>query len=125
MSINKIFYFTIRLKISGFLSHLNKLANIGSLHISLSHSKIQFSVHAVRAYRNGHMCYSEFNDIIQSIAEMDADVITIETSRSDMELLDVFDKFQYPNEIGFGVYGIHSPVIPSVDPMVDLMQKAT
>ena len=72
-----------------------------------------------------HMCYSEFNDIIQSIAEMDADVITIETSRSDMELLDVFDEFQYPNEIGPGVYDIHSPVIPSVDSMVELMQKAT
>ncbi|MCH9640021.1 MAG: 5-methyltetrahydropteroyltriglutamate--homocysteine S-methyltransferase, partial [Betaproteobacteria bacterium] len=56
-----------------------------------------------------HMCYSEFNDIITAIAEMDADVITIETSRSDMELLDVFDQFQYPNEIGPGVYDIHSP----------------
>ncbi|MBQ0723461.1 MAG: 5-methyltetrahydropteroyltriglutamate--homocysteine S-methyltransferase, partial [Paraperlucidibaca sp.] len=56
-----------------------------------------------------HMCYSEFNDIIASIAEMDADVITIETSRSDMELLDVFDHFNYPNQIGPGVYDIHSP----------------
>ncbi len=72
-----------------------------------------------------HMCYSEFNDIISSIADMDADVITIETSRSDMELLDVFDKFQYPNEIGPGVYDIHSPNIPSVDSMVSLMQKAS
>lgn len=72
-----------------------------------------------------HMCYSEFNDIIKSIADMDADVITIETSRSDMELLDVFDKFQYPNEIGPGVYDIHSPNIPTVDSIVDLMRKAT
>ncbi len=71
-----------------------------------------------------HMCYSEFNDIISSIADMDADVITIETSRSDMELLDVFDKFSYPNEIGPGVYDIHSPNIPTVDYMVNLMKKA-
>ena len=72
-----------------------------------------------------HMCYSEFNDIIAAIADMDADVITIETSRSDMELLDVFDEFQYPNEIGPGVYDIHSPNIPSVKSMVSLMEKAS
>lgn len=71
-----------------------------------------------------HMCYSEFNDIIASIAEMDADVITIETSRSDMELLDAFDDFNYPNEIGPGVYDIHSPNIPSQEHIVQLMQKA-
>lgn len=71
-----------------------------------------------------HMCYSEFNDIIAAIAEMDADVITIETSRSDMELLDAFDNFNYPNEIGPGVYDIHSPNIPSQAHIVQLMQKA-
>ncbi|WP_027253053.1 5-methyltetrahydropteroyltriglutamate--homocysteine S-methyltransferase [Photobacterium halotolerans] len=71
-----------------------------------------------------HMCYSEFNDIIASIAEMDADVITIETSRSDMELLDAFDNFKYPNEIGPGVYDIHSPNIPTEAQMVKLMQQA-
>ncbi|OHX15145.1 5-methyltetrahydropteroyltriglutamate--homocysteine S-methyltransferase [Chromobacterium amazonense] len=71
-----------------------------------------------------HMCYSEFNDIIASIADMDADVITIETSRSDMELLDAFDDFNYPNEIGPGVYDIHSPNIPSEEHIVQLMQKA-
>jgi len=71
-----------------------------------------------------HMCYSEFNDIIEAIAYMDADVITIETSRSDMELLDVFDEFHYPNEIGPGVYDIHSPNIPSVEQMVKLMRLA-
>ena len=71
-----------------------------------------------------HMCYSEFNDIIASIADMDADVITIETSRSDMELLDAFDNFKYPNEIGPGVYDIHSPNIPTQAHMVDLMRKA-
>ena len=71
-----------------------------------------------------HMCYSEFNDIIASIAAMDADVITIETSRSDMELLDVFDHFNYPNDIGPGVYDIHSPNIPTQEHMVHLMQKA-
>lgn len=71
-----------------------------------------------------HMCYSEFNDIISSIADMDADVITIETSRSDMELLDAFDHFKYPNEIGPGVYDIHSPNIPSQDHILELMKKA-
>ena len=71
-----------------------------------------------------HMCYSEFNDIIESIARMDADVITIETSRSDMELLDIFNEFEYPNEIGPGVYDIHSPNIPNKEQMVKLMRKA-
>ena len=71
-----------------------------------------------------HMCYSEFNDIIASIAAMDADVITIETSRSDMELLDAFDNFRYPNEIGPGVYDIHSPNIPTQEHIVQLMKKA-
>jgi 5-methyltetrahydropteroyltriglutamate--homocysteine methyltransferase len=71
-----------------------------------------------------HMCYSEFNDIIAAIADMDADVITIETSRSDMELLDVFDEFHYQNEIGPGVYDIHTPNIPSVASMLELMHKA-
>ncbi|MFP3245310.1 MAG: 5-methyltetrahydropteroyltriglutamate--homocysteine S-methyltransferase, partial [Paraburkholderia sp.] len=69
-----------------------------------------------------HMCYSEFNDIIASIADMDADVITIETSRSDMELLDAFDNFNYPNEIGPGVYDIHSPNIPTEEHIVQLMK---
>ena len=71
-----------------------------------------------------HMCYSEFNDIIKSIADMDADVITIETSRSDMELLDAFKTFEYPNEIGPGVYDIHSPNIPNEAYMVKLMKLA-
>ncbi|HET8695675.1 MAG TPA: 5-methyltetrahydropteroyltriglutamate--homocysteine S-methyltransferase [Aquabacterium sp.] len=71
-----------------------------------------------------HMCYSEFNDIIQAIADMDADVITIETSRSDMELLDAFDQFNYPNQIGPGVYDIHSPNIPTQEDIQRLMQKA-
>jgi 5-methyltetrahydropteroyltriglutamate--homocysteine methyltransferase len=71
-----------------------------------------------------HMCYSEFNDIIEAIAAMDADVITIETSRSSMELLDAFDRFEYPNAIGPGVYDIHSPNVPSEAQIVDLMSKA-
>ncbi len=91
---------------------------------------------AVRAFRvsasgvedatqiHTHMCYSEFNDIIQSISDMDADVITIECSRSQMELLDAFHKFAYPNEIGPGVYDIHSPRVPSEEEMVALMEKA-
>lgn len=71
-----------------------------------------------------HMCYSEFNDIIEHIAAMDADVITIETSRSQMELLQAFAGFKYPNEIGPGVYDIHSPRVPSVAEMVAMLQKA-
>ncbi len=71
-----------------------------------------------------HMCYSEFNDILPAIAAMDADVITIETSRSDMELLDAFHEFQYPNDIGPGVYDIHSPRVPSPEEMLRLMHKA-
>lgn len=71
-----------------------------------------------------HMCYSEFNDIIQNIADMDADVITIECSRSQMELLDAFANFKYPNEIGPGVYDIHSPRVPSTEEMVYLLEKA-
>ncbi|MCO5240951.1 MAG: 5-methyltetrahydropteroyltriglutamate--homocysteine S-methyltransferase [Chitinophagaceae bacterium] len=91
---------------------------------------------AVRAFRiaasgvkdetqiHTHMCYSEFNDIIESIAGMDADVITIETSRSQMELLDAFADFKYPNEIGPGVYDIHSPRVPSKQEMITLIEKA-
>lgn len=92
---------------------------------------------AVRAFRvsssnvdddtqiHTHMCYSEFNDIIEDIAAMDADVITIETSRSQMELLDAFAAdFKYPNDIGPGVYDIHSPRVPSTAEMVELLRKA-
>ncbi|MEB0039712.1 5-methyltetrahydropteroyltriglutamate--homocysteine S-methyltransferase [Pseudomonas sp. MH10] len=71
-----------------------------------------------------HMCYSEFNDVIEAIAAMDADVITIETSRSDMELLQAFEAFDYPNDIGPGVYDIHSPQVPDTAQMVNLMRKA-
>ncbi len=71
-----------------------------------------------------HMCYSEFNDIIQSIADMDADVISIETSRSQMELLDAFITFRYPNEIGPGVYDIHAPRVPNTQEMEALLRKA-
>nr|WP_198148107.1 5-methyltetrahydropteroyltriglutamate--homocysteine S-methyltransferase [Elstera litoralis] len=71
-----------------------------------------------------HMCYSEFNDIIGAIAAMDADVISIETSRSKMELLDAFTGFQYPNDIGPGVYDIHSPRVPTKADMVALLDKA-
>ncbi|KWF10130.1 5-methyltetrahydropteroyltriglutamate--homocysteine S-methyltransferase [Burkholderia pseudomultivorans] len=94
---------------------------------------LEWAVESFRITANGvqddtqihtHMCYSEFNDIIASIADMDADVITIETSRSDMELLDAFDDFRYPNEIGPGVYDIHSPNIPTQDHIVGLMKKA-
>lgn len=94
---------------------------------------LNWAVEAFRIAANGvadetqihtHMCYSEFNDIIESIAQMDADVITIETSRSDMELLDAFETFNYPNGIGPGVYDIHSPNIPSEESIVQLMDMA-
>ncbi|HEU5137539.1 MAG TPA: 5-methyltetrahydropteroyltriglutamate--homocysteine S-methyltransferase [Steroidobacteraceae bacterium] len=71
-----------------------------------------------------HMCYSEFNDIMDAVAAMDADVISIETSRSQMELLDAFVTFRYPNEIGPGVYDIHSPRVPSASDMSALLDKA-
>eukprot|EP00924_Labyrinthula_sp_SR-Ha-C_P002940 augustus_masked-scaffold_13-processed-gene-11.82-mRNA-1 protein AED:0.03 eAED:0.03 QI:0/-1/0/1/-1/1/1/0/769 len=71
-----------------------------------------------------HMCYSDFNVLIRPIADMDADVITIETSRGDMKLLKAFEDFNYPNEIGPGVYDIHSPRVPSLEEMVDLLKKA-
>jgi 5-methyltetrahydropteroyltriglutamate--homocysteine methyltransferase len=71
-----------------------------------------------------HMCYSEFNDIIESVGEMDADVISIETSRSQMELLDAFVNYKYPNEIGPGVWDIHSPRVPATSEMVALLEKA-
>ncbi|MFI9651302.1 5-methyltetrahydropteroyltriglutamate--homocysteine S-methyltransferase [Guyparkeria halopsychrophila] len=91
---------------------------------------------AVRAFRfatavapddvqiHTHMCYSEFNDIIDAIAGLDADVITIETTRSNMKLLDAFAEFEYPNEIGPGVWDIHSPLVPSVEEMVDRLRLA-
>jgi len=94
---------------------------------------LDWAVGAFRLAANGvrnetqihtHMCYSEFNDIIEAITAMDADVITIETARSDMELLDVFKAFHYPNEIGPGVYDIHSPNVPEVGQMVRLMESA-
>ena len=72
-----------------------------------------------------HMCYAEFEDIINSIAALDADVISIETSRSRMELLTTFEKFKYPNEVGPGVYDIHSPRVPTKDEMKELIIKAS
>lgn len=95
---------------------------------------LAWAVHAFRLAASGvadetqihtHMCYSEFNDILPAIAEMDADVITIETSRSAMELLDAFAAFRYPNDIGPGVYDIHSPRIPAVEEIARLIERAT
>ncbi|RON18268.1 5-methyltetrahydropteroyltriglutamate--homocysteine S-methyltransferase [Pseudomonas brassicacearum] len=94
---------------------------------------LDWAVHAFRLSASGvrdetqihtHMCYSEFNDVIKAIADMDADVITLETSRSDMELLEAFEAFDYPNDIGPGVYDIHSPRVPDTAEMVKLMSKA-
>ncbi|SKC99289.1 methionine synthase (B12-independent) [Chitinophaga ginsengisegetis] len=90
---------------------------VQAFRISASGVKDETQIHT-------HMCYSEFNDIIEHIAAMDADVITIETSRSQMELLDAFAGFKYPNEIGPGVYDIHSPRQPSAEEMISLLEKA-
>ena len=91
---------------------------------------------AVRAFRlaaavvadetqiHTHMCYAEFNDILPSLAAMDADVITIETARSNMELLDGFGRFDYPNDVGPGVYDIHAPRVPGVEDIVALVDRA-
>jgi 5-methyltetrahydropteroyltriglutamate--homocysteine methyltransferase len=86
--------------------------------------RISAAVAADETQIHTHMCYAEFNDILPSIAAMDADVITIETSRSAMELLDGFGAFDYPNEIGPGVYDIHSPRVPGVDAMLKLLERA-
>jgi len=94
---------------------------------------LEWAINSFRIAANGvqdatqihtHMCYSEFNDIIEAIARMDADVITIETSRSDMELLDAFKDFEYPNDIGPGVYDIHSPNVPAQKQITKLMKLA-
>lgn len=73
---------------------------------------------------HSHMCYSEFNEIFDSIAALDADVISLEASRSRMELLDAFEHFHYPNDIGPGVWDIHSPRVPSRDEIADLLRRA-
>ena len=90
---------------------------VESFRLSAGGVKAQTQIHT-------HMCYSEFNDIIAAVAAMDADVISIETSRSAMELLDAFVGFQYPNDIGPGVYDIHSPRVPSQEEMEALLNKA-
>ena len=90
---------------------------VRALKLSASVAKDDTQIHT-------HMCYAEFNDILPAIAAMDADVITIETSRSAMELLDGFGEFSYPNEIGPGVYDIHSPRVPSVEAMEKLVKRA-
>lgn len=104
------------------------------LHKSQWYEYLKWAAYAFRVSSSGvsnatqihtHMCYSEFNDILQNIAAMDADVITIETSRSDMELLKGFGEFKYPNEIGPGVYDIHSPRIPEITEIIHLLEKAT
>lgn len=90
---------------------------VESFKISAASAKPETQIHT-------HMCYSEFNEIIDSVASLDADVITIETSRSNMELLKAFEEFNYPNEIGPGVYDIHSPNIPSKEWIEGLINKA-
>lgn len=79
---------------------------------------------ADRTQIHTHMCYSEFNDIIQAMGDMDADVISIETARSKMELLGAFAEYRYPAKIGPGVYDIHSPRVPGVEEMTELLRAA-
>ncbi|MCS0324811.1 5-methyltetrahydropteroyltriglutamate--homocysteine S-methyltransferase [Vibrio diabolicus] len=90
---------------------------VDAFKISAAGAKPETQIHT-------HMCYSEFNEIIDSVAALDADVITIETSRSNMELLKAFEEFNYPNEIGPGVYDIHSPNIPTEEWIEGLIKKA-
>jgi 5-methyltetrahydropteroyltriglutamate--homocysteine methyltransferase len=71
-----------------------------------------------------HMCYADFNDIIDAIAAMDADVISLESARSKMELLRAFGKNRYPNEIGPGIYDIHSPRVPGEEEIRNLLDRA-
>jgi 5-methyltetrahydropteroyltriglutamate--homocysteine methyltransferase len=78
---------------------------------------------ADRTQIHTHMCYCEFNDIIEAIAELDADVISIESSRSEMDLLEAFRTFKYPNDVGPGVWDIHSPRVPSVEEITSLLKK--
>lgn len=103
------------------------------LHRSEWENYLRWAVEAFRITASGvedktqihtHMCYSEFNDIIEAVGAMDADVISIETSRSQMELLDAFVNYKYPNEIGPGVYDIHSPIVPTQQQMSALLNKA-
>ncbi|WP_185873237.1 5-methyltetrahydropteroyltriglutamate--homocysteine S-methyltransferase [Blattabacterium cuenoti] len=91
--------------------------SIKSFHIASSGVKDETQIHT-------HMCYSEFNDIIKEISDLDADVITIESSRSNMELLKIFSIFSYPNQIGPGIYDIHSPRIPTEKEIFNLIKKA-
>lgn len=104
------------LRKEGWKNYLNWA--VKAFRISTSGVKDQTQIHT-------HMCYSEFNDIIEDIRNMDADVITIECSRSQMELLDAFSEFKYPNEIGPGIYDIHSPRVPTLGEMVGLLEKAS
>jgi 5-methyltetrahydropteroyltriglutamate--homocysteine methyltransferase len=96
----------------------------GYLRWAVDGFRLAASVVADATQVHSHMCYAEFNDIIAAIAELDADVITIEASRSGMKLLEAFAEFRYPNEIGPGLYDIHSPRVPSAEEMVVLLGKA-
>jgi len=103
------------------------------LHKSAQNQYLQWAVNCFRLACGGaddrtqihtHMCYGEFADIMKAIVQMDADVISIEASRSGMEVLKHFSDFSYPNEIGPGIYDIHSPRIPTVEEYINLITKA-
>jgi len=90
---------------------------VDAFRVATSHVRDETQIHT-------HMCYAEFGDILDAVAEMDADVLSIETSRSRMELLSDFARFHYPNQIGPGVYDIHSPRVPTQGEMVELLERA-
>jgi len=96
----------------------------GYLRWAVDAFRLAVGVAAPETQIHTHMCYCEFNEIVEWIAAMDADVISIEASRSRMELLEAFRRFRYPNEIGPGVWDIHSPRVPSVDEMLGLLRRA-
>ncbi|MGE4384224.1 MAG: 5-methyltetrahydropteroyltriglutamate--homocysteine S-methyltransferase [Arcobacter sp.] len=88
---------------------------VNNFKLSVSCAKADTQIHT-------HMCYSEFNDIIKTIEAMDADVISIETARSGNRLLKIFKEVAYKQEIGPGIYDIHSPRVPSVQEMVNQIE---
>jgi 5-methyltetrahydropteroyltriglutamate--homocysteine methyltransferase len=90
---------------------------VGAFRLATAGARDETQIHT-------HMCYSEFGDILDAVARMDADVVSIETSRSKMELLTDFGRFRYPNDVGPGVYDIHSKRVPSEDEMIFLITRA-
>lgn len=87
--------------------------------------RLASSVAADETQIHTHMCYAEFQDIMDAIASFDADVMSIETARSQMELLRTFRDHRYPNDVGPGVWDVHSPRVPTVAEIVTLLSRAS